>query len=102
MSNETERLAIIETEMQSIKADIHTLFKKTEEINSLNTAIALLTVSVNDLKATVSTLNTKLDNTNEAPTKEKAKKWDNVIKTAISTVVGGIIMYVFMRLGLSK
>lgn len=107
--DEKERLVALETEvkteLKSIKADIHSLFKKTDEINSLNTAIALLTASVNDLKATVNALNGKLDNatnTTETPTKEKAKNWDNVVKTAISTIVGGIIMYVFMKLGLSK
>lgn len=107
--DEKERLVALETEvkteLKSIKADIHSLFKKTDEINSLNTAIALLTSSVNDLKATVNALNSKLDNatnTAETPTKEKAKNWDSVVKTAISTIVGGIIMYVFMKLGLSK
>jgi len=101
---EKERLVAIEIEVKSIKDDIHTLFKKTEELNQMSTAIALLTASVNDLKTTVNTLNTKLDtnNTNETPTKEKAKNWDNVVKTAISTIVGGAIMYIFMKLGLSK
>jgi prefoldin subunit 5 len=102
MSYETERLAVIETEIQSIKVDIHSLYKKTEEINSLNTAIALLTASVNELKTTVSTLNIKLDNVSNEPNKEKANKWNTIVTAGIGAIVGGLISFVFMKLGLSK
>ena len=95
MGTENERIAIIETELQSIKADIHSLYKKTEEINSLNTAIALLTASVNDLKATVNALSSKLDE----PIKEKANKWNEVIKYIIAGVIGLAFGYIGMKLG---
>ena len=96
MGTENERIAIIETELQSVKADIHSLYKKTEEINSLNTAIALLTASVNDLKATVNALSSKLDE----PMKEKANKWNEVIKYIIAGVIGLAFGYIGMKIGL--
>jgi len=100
--SENERMAIIETTLDTIKGDIHLLYKKTDEINSLNTAIALLTASVNELKITVNALNGKLDLATNEPIKEKAKNWNNIINTGISTVVGGLIAYILMKLGLSK
>lgn len=95
---ENERIAIIETEQKSMKADIHSLFKKTDEINQMATAIALLTSSVNDLKTTVSTLNTKLDVTSSEPVKEKAKNWEATIKWAFAIVSGIIIGVVVAKL----
>jgi tetrahydromethanopterin S-methyltransferase subunit B len=119
--DDKERLTIIEMEVKSIKGDIiksikediHVLYKKTEEINSINTAIALLTSSINDLKLTVNTLNNKLDNTNtkinkvenvaetsnDAPTKEKAKLWDFVVQYIIMGIIGLVMGYVGMKLG---
>ena len=99
MGTENERLPVIETELQSIKGDIHALYKKTDEINSLNTAIALLTVSVNDLKATVNALNSKLDSATNEPIKEKANKWNEVIKYIIAGVIGLAFGYIGMKLG---
>lgn len=102
MGTENERIAIIETELQSIKLDIHTLFKKTDEINSLNTAIALLTASVNELKITVNALNTKLDTTSNEPTKEKAKLWDTIIKNIVVGIVALGFGYLGAKFGISK
>lgn len=101
--DEKERLVALETEvkteLKSIKADIHSLFKKTDEINSLNTAIALLTASVNDLKATVNALNSKLDNATNEPIKEKANKWNEVVKYIIAGVIGLAFGYIGIKLG---
>lgn len=99
MGTENERIAIIETELQSIKCDIHSLYKKTDEINSLNTAIALLTASVNDLKSTVNALNGKLDTATNEPIKEKANKWNEIIKLIIAGVMGLAFGYIGMKLG---
>ena len=102
-----ERLVVIETEVKSIKSDIHTLYKKTEEINSINTAIALLTSSINELKVTVSALNNKLDNTNtkvenvaETPTKEKADMWNIIVKNIVVGVIALGMGYIGVKLGL--
>ena len=104
--DEKERLVALETEvkteLKSIKADIHSLFKKTDEINSLNTAIALLTASVNDLKATVNALNSKLDNATETPIQEKANKWSLVTNTIIAGIIGLAMGYIGMKLGVTK
>ena len=111
--DEKERLVALETEvkteLKSIKLDIHTLFKKTDEMNQMATAIALLTSSVNDLKTTVNTLNTKLDNTNtkvndvaEAPIQEKAKNWNSIISYIIAGVIGFAFGYIGMKLGINK
>ena len=100
--SENERMAILETELQSIKCDIHSLYKKTDEINSLNTAIALLTASVNELKITVNALNSKLDNATTAPIKEKANMWNTVIKNIATGIIALAFGYLGVKLGISK
>ena len=102
MGTDNERMAILETTVQTIKSDIHTLYKKTDEISQIATALALLTASVNDLKSTVCKLNDKLDVTSNTPTKEKAKLWDTIVKNIIVGVIALGMGYIGVKLGLSK
>lgn len=100
MNTENERLAVVETQVKEIKNDIKDIYIEVEKINTLNTSIALLTVSVTDLKGSVVSLNNKLDTVASEPNKEKANKWNLIINTGIAGLVGGLIGYFLMKLGL--
>jgi uncharacterized phage infection (PIP) family protein YhgE len=106
---EKERLVKIETEVQSIKQDIHTLYKKTEEINSINTVIALLTSSINDLKTTVNdlrttvnSLNSKVDNVSNEPVREKANMWNTIVKYIVTGILALGMGYIGTKLGIKQ
>jgi uncharacterized coiled-coil protein SlyX len=101
MGTENERLAVIETEIKSQKEDIHLLFKETNKINVLDTTIAVLTTSMDEVKKAVEKLTEKLDKVSEAPIKEKAKNWDATLKW-IFGIVAGIIGGVALTLILGK
>lgn len=102
MSTETERLAVIENELKSIKDDIHTLFNKTNEINELNTNMKVLSNSFSEFKETMTKYMEKIEVTANEPIKENANKWNDIVKLVIAGVMGLGFGYITMKLGLSK
>lgn len=98
MGTENERLAVIETEIKSQKEDIHLLFKETNKINVLDTTIAVLTTSMDEVKKAVEKLTEKLDKVSEAPIKEKAKNWDSTLKWIAGVIAGIVVGYALFKL----
>lgn len=79
---------------------IETIDKKTDEIASLNTTVALLNASIQDLKEVTSNMNKKMGAYESNLNNESAKKWSHLVNTIISALAGGIVGYFLMKMGL--
>ena len=102
MDNEEimQKLITLEVKVENNEDNIKTLNKKTDEISSLNTTIALLNASVKNLGETVNKMNDKFNKMEDGVSSDKAKKWNTLTNTAISAIVGGIIGYFLMKMGI--
>lgn len=90
MGTENERIAIIETKIETIE-------KKTDKIDFLDSTMLVLSNSMVDVKKAIEKLTDKIDKASEAPIKEKAKNWDSILKWIGGVIAGIVVGYVLFK-----
>lgn len=102
-NEEVIKLAEVEHRARSNTRRIEKLELSTEALEKLATSVELLvaeqrhqTEAMLDIKSDVA----KLDQKVETLEKKPIKRWDSIVEKAILTIVGAIIGYVLVRVGL--
>ena len=90
-------------EVAGLKSDVKTIFKRMDDQMSMSNAISELTAELRVMNERITNMAADQKRTREEVEKLKGapkKRWDGIIQTMISAVVGGLVAYVFVQLGL--
>lgn len=97
------KIAAVECRAKSNTRRIEKLEQATDAIHSLAESIAVLvseqqsqTGSINRIERSVETLDEKV----EALERRPGKKWDRVLETAVTLIVGAVVALVLTQIGL--
>lgn len=90
------RLTAVEDRAKSNEHRIEELEKRQDNLEDLTSAVNVLAVREENVEKTVNEIKTDVKDLTNKP----VKRWDGVVDKAISAVVGGLITYVFFKLGL--
>ena len=94
--NNEHRLTEVEERSKSNQHRIESLEKRQNNLEELTVTVKGLVIKEENIENTVKEIKTDVKNLSDKP----AKRWDGVVDKAISAVVGGLIAYVFFKLGL--
>ncbi len=95
-NNHLERLVEIEQRGKSNTKRIDNLEEKVDDIHELTISVKELALETKAMREDIN----KIDNRVLAIENKPAKKWDNAINCVISGIVGIIIGYLAIKLGL--
>lgn len=106
MTNEelTNRLFEVDEVVASHTEKIHTLFTQISDLRKVTESIYELTTSVKTLAIEQHTTQSKLDDLVGDVSELKsrpAKRWDGVVKVAMTAVITALITYLLSRIGLA-
>ena len=90
------RLSAVEQRSKSNSHRLDALEKQTEALNSLTTAVAVMTEKVDNCGESVAGLRADVQEIKQKP----AKRWEFVVERAIYTVVAAVVGYFLARAGL--
>ena len=90
------RLTEVEARSKSNEDRINDLEKRQDNLEDLTTTVKVLAVREENVEKTVNEIKTDVKDLTNKP----AKRWDGIVEKGISAVVGGLIAYVFFKLGL--
>lgn len=90
------RLSAVEQRSKSNSHRLDALEKQTEALNSLTTAVAVMTEKVDNCGESVTGLRADVQEIKQRP----AKRWDAVVGQVISILVSALAGYALARLGL--
>lgn len=103
-SEDAIKIAEIEHRAESNTRRIDKLEKQTEAIQSLATSVEVMvneqkhqTETMMEIKGDVSKLDQKVETLEGKP----AKRWDSIVDKALGALVGGLVAYILLRLGLA-
>lgn len=95
-----QKIIKLEAEYENQKTDIKTLYKKIESLdekyNASNVSIEKILQIVSQQSKDIEEIKDGLNEINKVP----AKRWDLIVTSCITGIVGVIIGYVAIRLGL--
>ena len=86
-----ERLAKGEASIKSAHRRLDSLEKIADSVSNLAMSTNQLAIETKALREDVTAANTKIESLEEKP----AKRWDLVVTTAITTIIGVVIGYFF-------
>ena len=94
----------LRTDVAGLKSDVKTIFKRVDEQLALSKAVYELVAEVKVMAEKLQNLSDK----QEAMSKElealktlPARRWEDVAKAAITSVIGGFVVFIFAKAGLS-
>lgn len=90
------RLTTVEDKVKNAEQDITELKKRQNNLEKLTSTVEVLATKEANVEKTVNEIKDDVKELTAKPT----KRWDGVVDKAISAVVGGLIAYVFFKLGL--
>jgi hypothetical protein len=90
------RLSAVEQRSKSNSHRLDALEKQTEALNSLTTAVAVMTEKVDNCGESVAGLRADVQEIKQKP----AKRWEFVVERAIYIVVAAVVGYFLARAGL--
>ena len=90
------RLSAVEQRSKSNSHRLDALEKQTEALNSLTTAVAVMTEKVDNCGESVADLRADVQEIKQKP----AKRWEFVVERAIYIVVAAVVGYFLARAGL--
>lgn len=94
--NNEHRLTEVEERSKANQHRIESLEKRQDNLEELTVTVKGLAIKEENIETTVKEIKTDVKNLTDKP----AKRWDGVVEKGISAVVGGLIAYVFFKLGL--
>lgn len=90
------RMSAVEQRSKSNSHRLDALEKQTEALNSLTTAVAVMTEKVDNCGESVAGLRADVQEIKQKP----AKRWEFVVERAIYIVVAAVVGYFLARAGL--
>lgn len=90
------RLTVVEDRSKSNENRIIDLEKRQDNLEELTSTVKVLAVREENVETTVKEIKDDVKLLTDKP----AKRWDGVVDKGISAVVGGLIAYLFFKLGL--
>ena len=90
------RLSAVEQRSKSNSHRLDALEKQTEALNSLTTAVAVMTEKVDNCGESVAGLRADVQEIKQKP----AKRWEFVVERALYIVVAAVVGYFLARAGL--
>ena len=97
-SNNKVDFTSAEKEIKSLKHRMDSQEEQTKTIQSLVVTVKELAVNMHNMLEVQTAMNVRVETLEGKP----AKRWEMIAGTALSVIVGGIIGYVLIRLGISK
>lgn len=89
-------IAEIEQRSKSNTRRIEALEQEQAQIHDLVTSVALIAQKQNDIETSISEIKKDVKSITEKP----AKWWDSVTMHIVTTIVGALVMYLLVRLGI--
>ena len=90
------RLTAVEDMTKENRRRIEDMEKRQDNLEDLTVTVRTLAVREENIEKTVNEIKTDVKDINNKP----VKRWDGLIDKAISAIVGGIIAYMMIKLGL--
>lgn len=90
------RLTEVESRSKSNEHRIDDLEKRQDNLEELTSTVKVLAVREENVENTVKEIKDDVKTLTDKP----AERWNGVVEKAISAVVGGLVAYVFFKLGL--
>ena len=90
------RLTVVEDKVKNAEQDITELKKRQNNLEKLTSTVEKLAIREENVESTVKEIKDDV----KTLTNKSAKRWDGIVEKAVSAVVGGLIAYVFFKLGL--